>query len=264
MMVQTEKMMSVGGLATGMAHEINNPLGIISQSAQNIERRVSSNLAANQQTAKDCGTTLEIVQSYLEKRKVMELLESIRYATTRAAKIVANMLQFSRRSESAKELANVATLIDQTIDLAANDYDLKKMYDFRHINIVKQYDPDLPELKLVVTEFEQVVLNILKNAAQAMAEEEDTSKKPVINIHVSSEEKNIRIVITDNGPDMPEKIRKRIFEPFFTTKATRCGTGLGLSVSYMIITNNHQGKMKVESVVGQGTTFSISLPLNNG
>jgi PAS domain S-box-containing protein len=262
MMVQTEKMMSVGGLAAGMAHEVNNPLGIILQAVQNIERRVSLELAANVTVAKECGITVEAIQDYLEKRMILTMLADINEAGIRAADIVANMLQFSRRSESSLQPASISRLIDQTIDLAANDYDLKKKYDFRRIKIVKDYAPDLPEVKLVVTEFEQVILNLLKNAAQAMAEQEGEHRKPTIHIrvYVGVSKKTLWIELEDNGPGMEAKVRKRVFEPFFTTKPVGSGTGLGLSVSYMIITNNHKGTMEVESLPGEGTTFIISLP----
>ncbi len=261
MMIQTEKMMSVGGLAAGMAHEINNPLGIMIQAVQNIERRVSQEIPANVRVAEECGTTVAVIKCYLEKRMVLTMIEDIREAGARAAKIVANMLQFSRRSESATQYANIPELIDQTIELAANDYDLKKKFDFRHIDIKREYASDLPEIKLVVTEFEQVILNLLKNSAQAMAEQKDIDRKPQISIRVEKDMDSVHISLQDNGPGMEKNVCKRVFEPFFTTKPVGSGTGLGLSVSYMIITNNHKGSMEVESVVGEGTVFRISLPL---
>ena len=260
MMVQTEKMMSVGGLAAGMAHEINNPLGIMVQAVQNIERRVSPELLANTKVAEQCGTSVDKIHAYLEKRMILTMIEDIREAGTRAAKIVANMLSFSRRSESSLQYAAIPELIDQTIELAANDYDLKKKYDFRHIDIVKEYGPDLPEIKLVITEFEQVVLNLLKNAAQAMSGSDMDARKPTITIRFSGDASSVLVEIEDNGPGMEESVRKRVFEPFFTTKPPGSGTGLGLSVSYMIITNNHNGSMEVKSTPGAGTSFIIRLP----
>jgi signal transduction histidine kinase len=192
---------------------------------------------------------------------VLTMVEDIRVAGGRAAKIVSNMLQFSRRSESALVSSEITELIDQTIEIAANDYDLKKKYDFRQIKIVKDYASDLPMIKLVVTEFEQVILNLLKNSAQAMAEADMAGREPAITIRVSEGGGSVRVAVQDNGPGMDENVRKRVFEPFFTTKPVGKGTGLGLSVSYMIITNTHKGSMEVESVVGEGAIFSISLPL---
>ncbi len=261
MMVQTEKMMSVGGLAAGMAHEINNPLGIMVQAVQNIERRVSPGLAANEHVADDLGVPLAAIHAYLDKRMVLAMVEDIREAGNRAAKIVANMLQFSRRSESALQYAEVAELIDQTVELAGNDYDLKKKYDFRHLNLVRNYDHNVPKVKLVITEFEQVVLNLLKNAAQAFADKEMGDEIPTITLGVRQDGKFVRVEVADNGPGIPEEVRKRVFEPFFTTKPVGSGTGLGLSVSYMIITNNHKGSMEVESTPGVGSVFTIRLPI---
>jgi PAS domain S-box-containing protein len=262
LMIQNEKMMSVGGLAAGMAHEINNPLGIIIQAIQNIERRISNTLAVNLKTAEECNTTIEQIYTYLEKRKILEMIEDIRTAGVRAAGIVADMLQFSRRGEAASEPVSISRLIDRSIDLASNDYDLKKRYDFRHIEIVRRYATDLPDIFLVANEFEQVMLNLLKNAAQAFSEKGMHIEKPVITITTSREDDTwIRIEVKDNGPGIRENTRKRIFEPFFTTKPVGSGTGLGLSVSYMIITNNHHGTMEVQSAPGRGANFIIRLPV---
>ena len=262
MMVQTEKMMSVGGLAAGMAHEINNPLGIMMQSAQNIVRRLSPEIDANIRAAGECGISLTAIRDYMRKRLILDFVDDIRKAGARAAVIVANMLQFSRRSESVKQKADLVELLDKAVELAASDYDLKKKYDFRHITIIREYEPGLPPVPLMVTEIEQVMLNLLKNAAQAFAGDED-DKEPVIILRVKQEKDKqlVRIEVEDNGMGMTENIRKRVFEPFFTTKPVGTGTGLGLSVSYMIVTNNHHGTMNVESTPGKGSRFIIRLPL---
>jgi len=262
MMVQTEKMMSVGGLAAGMAHEINNPLGIMVQAVQNIERRVSDKLPANFKVAEEVGVPLNAIHAYLEKRMVLAMVDDIREAGNRAAKIVANMLQFSRRSESAQQYAVVGKVMDQTVELASNDYDLKKKYDFRHLTIVRNYDPATPKIKMVVTEFEQVILNLLKNAAQAFVDKDLGDEEATITLNVYPDGNFVKIEVADNGPGMPADVRKRVFEPFYTTKPVGSGTGLGLSVSYMIITNNHKGSMEVESTSGQGTVFTLRLPVS--
>ncbi|MFV0348579.1 MAG: PAS domain S-box protein, partial [Halodesulfovibrio sp.] len=168
MMVQTEKMMSVGGLAAGMAHEINNPLGAILQGAQNIERRISPDIQANLDAAEKVGCKLEQVRAYLAERQVLFFLQGIRQAGSRAAQIVANMLDFSRSSDARRSTVDLNTSLDRTIDLAANDYDLKKRYDFRSIIITRDYEPELPAVICSTNEIEQVVLNLLRNAAQAM------------------------------------------------------------------------------------------------
>ena len=260
-MIQSEKMMSVGGLAAGMAHEINNPLGVIMQSTQNIHRRLADDLAANHEIADQCGTTLAEIVRYCDQRKILKYVDGIYEAGSRASKIVANMLNFSRRSESTLAFADINSLIDATLELASKDYDLKKKYDFRHIVIEKDYAADLPRIPVAVTEIEQVVLNLLKNAAQAMAGAD--LRAPRISVKTRMGSGYVSIELNDNGAGMDEETRKRAFEPFFTTKKLGEGTGLGLSVSYFIITNNHKGTMRVESRPGKGSHFFIKLPIGD-
>lgn len=261
MMVQTEKMMSVGGLAAGMAHEINNPLGGILQACQNIERRTSPDLAMNTKIAEELGTSIETIRDYMERRKVLEFIRGIRSDGTRAAKIIADMLAFSRRSESKFAPVSFPNLVDTVIRLAANDYDLKKHYDFKRIKIIKDFDPELEMVRCDRTKLEQVLLNLIKNSAQAMAFAEQDHTDPTLTIRSRKEKDYARIEIADNGPGMDEKTRRRAFEPFFTTKEVGVGTGLGLSVSYFIITKQHKGMMSVESAPGKGAKFIIRLPL---
>jgi PAS domain S-box-containing protein len=261
MMVQTEKMMSVGGLAAGMAHEINNPLGGMLQSLQNVIRRLSTGLPANEADAIACGTRLETIRAYLERREIFRFLENIRISGERASRIVENMLSFSRRSESRKTPVALPALLDKAVELAAHDYDLKKKFDFRHIRIERHYEPGLPPVPCVATEIEQVIFNLLRNAAQAMREKGPHAQPPCITLRLRREEELAVIEIADNGPGMEESQRKRIFEPFFTTKEVGVGTGLGLSVAYFIITNNHNGSMAAESSPGKGASFIMRLPL---
>jgi two-component system, NtrC family, sensor kinase len=261
MMVQTEKMMSVGGLAAGMAHEINNPLGGMLQSLQNVIRRMSPGLPANEKDAAACGTRLETIRSYLEKREIFRFLENIRVSGERASHIVENMLNFSRSSESRKSPVDLSELLDKAVELAAHDYDLKKKFDFRHIRIVRHYEPALPPVPCAATEIEQVVFNLLRNAAQAMGEKGQPTASPCITLKLHRENGFVVIEIMDNGPGMNEQQLKRIFEPFFTTKEVGVGTGLGLSVAYFIVTNNHNGAMSAESSPGKGASFIIRLPL---
>jgi PAS domain S-box-containing protein len=260
LMVQTEKMMSLGGLAAGMAHEINNPLGIISQAAQNIERRVSPDLPANRKVAEELGVNLEAIRTYFDRRQIPDFIDSIREASLRASRIIINMLRFSRSAETTMQYASLSQIIDQALELAASDYDLKKKYDFKSIEIVRDY-ADVPEVPMVLVEIEQVMLNLLKNAAQAM-DGNPPDRKPRIILRVRREDKYAVLEVEDNGPGMPEDIRRRVFEPFFTTKDPGIGTGLGLSVSYTIVTQNHKGLMEVESTPGKGTCFKVRLPLS--
>ncbi|PVZ71582.1 ATP-binding protein [Pelagibaculum spongiae] len=258
-MVQTEKMMSVGGLAAGMAHEINNPLGSILQSTQNVERRLSSILPRNRQVAKELGLDLLKVEEYLKRRDILKFLAGVRESGERASTIVRNMLGFSRRSEGNHTETDIHRLLDRSVELAANDYDLKKHFDFRSIEIQREYDVDITTLPCDPGQIEQVVLNLLKNAAQAMDGRVD---HPKITMRSTKLEGKARLEIADNGPGITEKIRSRIFEPFFTTKAVGIGTGLGLSVSYFIITDIHSGTIRVDSQPGQGSCFIIELPLS--
>jgi PAS domain S-box-containing protein len=260
MMIQSEKMVSVGGLAAGMAHEINNPLAGILQNAQVMSNRFQLNLPRNRLVAEECGATMEVIRAYAEKRNIDSMLAAIIESGQRAAKIVQNMLSFSRKSESKLIPSSMARLLDKTVELASNDYDLKKKYDFRRIRICREYEDGIPELMCESTKIQQVFLNLLKNGAQAMVEDHPTD--PRFTLRVKAEDGWVRVEVEDNGPGMDEETRKRVFEPFFTTKDTGIGTGLGLSVSYFIVTENHKGTMSVESSPGKGATFIIRLPLH--
>ncbi len=262
LIVQTEKMMSVGGLAAGMAHEINNPLGIIAQAVRNIERRVSADLPANRRAAGELGVDLLRFRAYMEKQLIDKFIHSIRASVDRASRIVFNMLQFSRSGATTARPDSLTDIMDQAVELAANDYDLKKKYDFRSIEIVREY-ANMPETPMVAVEMEQVMLNLLKNAAQAMIGN-PADRKPRIVIRIRRKGGYAVIEMEDNGPGMKEEIRRRVFEPFFTTKEPGTGTGLGLSVSYTIVPRNHKGLMEVKSAAGSGACFTIRLPLQPG
>ena len=257
-MVQTEKMSSVGSLAAGMAHEINNPLGAILQGSQNVIRRLDPEVPANQKVADDLKVDLALLNKYLEKRRIFRFMDGIKEAGERAAKIVANLLQFSRKTNANKLACSLEAIVDKSIELARTDYDLKKKTDFRRVQIDTDYEENLPEIHACAMEIEQVVLNLLKNAGQAMKEIEHA---PQIKINMRSENNFVILDIIDNGPGMPNSVKKRIFEPFFTTKPVGEGTGLGLSVSYGIIVESHQGEMLVDSTEGVGTHFTLKLPI---
>ncbi len=259
MMIQSEKMLSVGGLAAGMAHEINNPLAGILQNVQVMKTRMSHGLVKNKQTAEECGTSIEAIEVYMEKRDLFRMIDLVMESGKRAAKIVANMLNFSRKSDKSLAPYAICDLLDQTVELAEKDYDFKKKFDFRQIEIVREYDQTMPLVMCEGNKIQQVFLNILKNGTQAMAENKDKISR--FTLRVLSEDNMACIEIEDNGPGMDESTRKRVFEPFFTTKPIGTGTGLGLSVSYFIITENRGGTMAVESAPGKGTKFIIRLPI---
>ena len=224
-----------------------------SDAAQNV-------LAAlqNRAVADALGLDLNQLNRYLQERGILRFLEGIREAGARAAKIVADMLSFSRRSEARFVPVDLEDLLETVLRLAASDYDLKKKYDFKRIAIQRDYDPTLRLVYCDKTEIEQVILNLLKNAAQAMAEE--GTPAPAITLRTLREPDYVLIEVIDNGPGMDDKTLKRVFEPFFTTKEVGVGTGLGLSVSYFIVTEQHNGRLSVTSRPGQGTRLSIRLP----
>ena len=264
MMVQSEKMLSVGGLAAGMAHEINNPLAGMIQTASVIKDRLTKvDLPANIRAAEAADIEMSAIKAYMDSRGIPKMLERIRQSGARAAEIVTNMLQFARKSNSIISSYDLAEVLDQCLELAGSDYDLKKRYDFRQITIVKQYQKNLPSIPCEKSKIQQVLLNILRNGAESMQENPDPSHEEyrfVLRL-MQADPGWVRIEIEDNGPGMDESVRKRVFEPFFTTKPVDMGTGLGLSVSYFIITENHSGRMKVESKKGHGTKFIIELPM---
>ncbi|MEP4546349.1 MAG: ATP-binding protein [Saccharospirillum sp.] len=265
-MVQTEKMMSVGGLAAGMAHEINNPLGAIVQNAQNIERRLDPALKRNRELASSLGLNLELMQQYLATRDVPKFLTNISESGLRASRIVTNMLQFSRDSDRLLQPYPIGQLLDQAINIALNDFNLKSGYRKQHLFVDQDFRSPEVEVPCVMTELEQVLLNLMKNAAQAIRERFDTLNdidEGIIQIRQYVQDDHCVIEVADNGIGMDEPTRKRIFEPFFTTKDVGVGTGLGLSVSFFIITTHHHGRLQVESTVGQGARFILSLPLTD-
>ena len=265
MMIQTEKMMSVGGLAAGMAHEINNPLAGIMQNLQVLEMYLTQDTPKNRRLAEECGLSYEGLQKLYARREVPAIIASVLASGKRAARIVGNMLSFSRKSDRGFMENDIAELIDTTVELAANDYDLKKKFDFRRIEIVREYEP-VPKVPCEANQIQQVLLNILKNGAQAMASRAETDKERTNRfvLRVKRLEDAVRIEIEDNGPGMDEATRKRVFEPFFTTKEVGVGTGLGMSVSYFIITENHGGTIDVASKPGKGATFIVTLPVRRG
>lgn len=263
MMIQSEKMLSVGGLAAGMAHEINNPLAGIMQTAAVMAGRLGDNLhiPANRKAAEAAGTTLEAIESFMAARGIPRMLDTINESGKRMAAIVGNMLSFARKSDATVSSHVLDQLLDKTLELAATDYDLKKQYDFKRIEIHRDYADDIPTVPCEGAKIQQVLLNILRNGAQAMQEADTESPRFMVRTRFEKERNMVRMEIEDNGPGMDEATRKRMFEPFFTTKPTGVGTGLGLSVSYFIITENHRGEMTVESRPGTGTKFVIRLPM---
>ncbi|WP_229591280.1 PocR ligand-binding domain-containing protein [Pseudodesulfovibrio sediminis] len=261
MMIQSEKMLSVGGLAAGMAHEINNPLAAILGSAHLLRKRLLEETKLNKRVAADCGITFDAVAEYADKRDVRAMIESIITSGERAGNVVTNMLGFSRMSDGCCRDENVAEILDNAVELVKSGHDLKQSYNFKDIEFIRDYDDPPPLVNCEASKLQQVFFNVLNNGAQAMTlAHKETERVPGFVLRCKAVDGRVRIEIEDNGPGMEEPVRHRVFEPFFTTKNADVGTGLGMSVSYYIVTEGLGGTMAVESQPGLGATFIIELP----
>ncbi len=258
LMLQNEKMLMIGGMAAGMAHEINNPAGIISQELQNLKRRLSPELPANRTVASRLGIDMDLLADYLDNREIPDFMDHIDQGVRRICSIVSNMLQFSRQEGQTLRPAAIIDLVNQALELAANDYDLRKNYDFKGIEVSIEADPDMKPVYLIITEIEQVLINLIKNAAQALYGQQKERR-----IRIVSRQQNgwATIVIQDNGPGIAKELHTRIFEPFFTTKDIGMGTGLGLAISYAIVVEHHKGRIEFSSPSEGGACFTIWLPV---
>jgi two-component system NtrC family sensor kinase len=270
MIIQNEKMSSLGELAAGVAHEINNPLGTILQNIQNIQRRLSDTLPANAKTAKNLQVELSTVVNYLEERKILSFLDHIKEAGERAASIVTNMLEFSSTNTSKHDPIQLIGLLNRSLDLAISSSSISKEYENISFNIFRHFPEQCPVIYGSSAELQQVFLNIINNAYQAYSDhflssaiESNNTQEGIftIDITLSINTDSAIITIADNGPGMDEWTQRHIFDPFFTTKDVSKGTGLGLSVSYFIISEHHQGSINVDSTINKGTVFTIQLPI---
>jgi PAS domain S-box-containing protein len=283
MMLQSAKMASLGGLAAGVAHEINNPLSVMMQGAQMIQIALDGQRSRIRARLEAHHIDVEGLERYLQARKVPAYLYGIRSAGKRAARIVNDLLSFSRKSSAEMTLQDLNLLVAQTLELAGADYDLKKKYDFRAIEIVSELASELPKIGCDAQQIEQVILDLVRNAAQAMAykrkEQGGRTYKPRLTLRTSFRQNQdtgqrkgwVRLEIEDNGPGIPDVIRTRLFEPFVTTKKVGEGTGLGLWVCWSIIVERHKGRIWAEPVIsspaetpeqGQpcGTRIVVELP----
>ncbi|MGC9467724.1 MAG: ATP-binding protein [Anaerolineae bacterium] len=265
--LQTAKMASIGRLVAGMAHELNNPLGGILQGTQIVRLVLDGERDRTREAMIGSGLDPQAVASYLADRDALAYLDSIQVAGQRAAKIVRDLLGFSRRSVFEPAPHDINDLLRITLDLAAADYDLRKRYDFRDIDIVLHLADDLPPVVCDAPQIQQVILNLVQNAAQAMARRAALEKEvgnayaPVLTVRTSLAGEAVRLEVTDSGPGLPEDILPHLFEPFTTTKDVGMGTGLGLWLSWMIVVEHHRGKIWGERAEGEGATFVVELPL---
>ena len=261
-LVRSEKMMSMGGLAAGMAHEINNPLGGILQSVQVIESRLFEDITTNEKAAASQDITMAQIRAYAQSRHVNELLTSIKEAGNRAAKIIRNMLTFARQDVGEFAPVNMNDLVETTISLAMNEFDLKRQVDFRHITIIREFAENLQPVRCDASRIQQVLLNLLKNAAQAFSATSYSPGSWKLVIRIFNAGHFCHVEVEDNGPGISKANMEQIFKPFFTTKEKGIGTGLGLSISTFIVRNIHKGDFQVRSTPGEGTCFSFTIPLS--
>ncbi|MCX8069330.1 MAG: ATP-binding protein [Thermodesulfovibrionales bacterium] len=263
--LQREKMASIGQIAAGVAHEINNPIGFVSSNLSSLSKYVSKLLeyikeqgdiislmqeSCDKNIATTCMDKLKEASKRLKieyvKEDIYNLIQESLSGTERVSKIVNNLKSFSRIDEVEWKMANLNSCIDNTLNIIWNELKYK-------VEIKKEYG-DIPNIFCNPAELNQVFMNIILNASQAI----DT--KGIITIKTWTDEKSVYISIQDNGCGIEEEKIPKIFEPFFTTKEVGKGTGLGLSISYDII-KKHDGDISVTSKIKEGSTFVIRLPI---
>jgi len=250
---QQEKLASVGQLAAGVAHEINNPIGFITSNLGSLSNYSEKLLEYIDAASKGLGT--EELQQLRKKLKIdfiaqdiMDLIRESKEGTERVREIVQNLKNFSRSEEVDRKEANINECLENTIKVIWNELKYKA-------KVIKQYG-ELPSIICFPQQLNQVFMNFLVNAAQAI------EKQGEITIKTWLDGTNIMVAISDTGSGIPEENVTRLFEPFFTTKEVGKGTGLGLSIAHDIITN-HNGEIRVESKLGKGTTFTVVLPVED-
>jgi len=255
----------VGGLAAGIAHEINNPLSAMLQGAQVLQNSLDTQRPRTRERLQAGNVNPDDLEKYLNKFNLPEYLSGIRTAGERAAKIVSDMLSFARKSSSQALPNDLNELVKQALALASTDYDIKKGFDFKDLQIVTEFASDLPEVLCDKQQIEQVVFNLIRNATYALALEKQNNPDKegrIILRTLRLSSSSVRLEIEDNGPGVPEEEYSQLFEPFFTTKHPGEGTGLGLWLSWSIIVERHKGKIWVESGSnGEGTRFVVELPV---
>lgn len=253
-LIQSEKMASLGELTAGIAHEIQNPLNFVNNFSE-----VSNELIIEMKEELKKGNQDEAIQIADD---VKHNLEKINFHGKRADAIVKSMLQHSRSSSSQKELIDVNVLADEYLRLAYHGFRAKDTTF--NAKLETHPDPNAGKVNMIPQEMGRVILNLINNAIYAVNERkkhEQEGYEPTIVISTQRHKDKVEIRVKDNGNGIPQKLLDKIFQPFFTTKPTGEGTGLGLSLSYDIITKGHGGELKVTTREGQGSEFIIQLPV---
>jgi two-component system, NtrC family, sensor kinase len=255
-LLQSEKMASIGQLAAGVAHEINNPVGFVSSNLGTLQRYITDLLrllAAYEQREESMVEAVladirqlkqEIDAAYLREDVVILLTESLD-GLQRVKRIVQDLKNFSHVDRSERELANLEVGLDSTLNVVWNEIKYKA-------KVVKEYS-NIPQIECLPSQLNQVFMNLLVNAAHAI-EDQGT-----ISIRTGYDDTQVWVEVEDSGKGIAPEHLGRIFEPFFTTKPIGKGTGLGLSLSYSIV-NKHGGHIAVHSQPGQGSRFRVILP----
>lgn len=263
-LIQREKLASLGELTAGIAHEIQNPLNFVNNFSE-----VSSELVGElreEETKADRDP--QLIDELLGD--LAQNLQKITHHGHRASAIVRGMLEHSRSSTGERAPTDLNALADEYLRLAyqglrAKDKTGSPEQDRFACELVTDFSPDLGLADVVPQEIGRVLLNLFNNAFYAVHQKQQTAPanyQPTVTVSTrQSEENMVEIRVRDNGTGIPDSVREKIFQPFFTTKPTGEGTGLGLSLSYDIVTKGHGGMITVESTVGEGTTFVVGLPL---
>ncbi|MEO7983349.1 MAG: two-component regulator propeller domain-containing protein, partial [Bacteroidota bacterium] len=252
-LVQSEKMASLGELTAGIAHEIQNPLNFVNNFAE-----VNKELLAEMNEEIKKGNYSEVTGL---AKDITDNEEKIIFHGKRADSIVKGMLQHSRSSSALKEPTNINALADEYLRLA---YHGLRARDKSFNAIMKtDFDESIGMINIIPQDIGRVILNLITNAFYVVAEkkkEQPGGYEPTVSVSTKKINDSIEISVKDNGNGIPKKVLDKIFQPFFTTKPTGQGTGLGLSLSYDIVTKGHGGEIKVETKEGEGTAFIIHLP----
>lgn len=261
-LVQSEKLASIGQLAAGVAHEINNPIGYIFSNFTSLETYIAQlfqmihayEQAETHITAPDVIDEIKKFKENIEleylKEDIPELVLQSREGITRVKKIVQDLKDFSRIDSNQEwQWSNLHEGMDSTLNIVNNEIKYKA-------DVIKEYG-EIVDVECLPSQINQVIMNLVINAAHAIG-----PHRGKIVIHTSQKNDHVQIVVQDNGCGIPKDIMGKIFDPFFTTKPVGMGTGLGLSLSYGII-KKHNGQIEANSEPGQGTSFCITLPIKH-